>query len=146
MDCPTLDEAARRLGVRAAGGRRAADPGGRKRGRAGDGSSRELPDGVQADFPLARLTTIRTGGAADFYARPESPERLAELLAWADAEGHQVGVIGSGSNLLVADAGFRGLVMKLDGPLAQIEREDARLRCGGGARLPWRPRAPRARG
>ncbi|HYI37005.1 MAG TPA: UDP-N-acetylmuramate dehydrogenase [Thermoleophilaceae bacterium] len=94
------------------------------------------PEGIQADFPLARLTTVRTGGPADFYARPDSVERLVELLAWADGEGHQVGVIGSGSNLLVADAGFRGLAMKLDGPLAQTEREDVRLLCGGGARLP----------
>jgi UDP-N-acetylmuramate dehydrogenase len=94
------------------------------------------PEGVQPDFPLARLTTVRTGGAADFYARPGTVERLVELLAWADIEGHEVGVIGSGSNLLVADAGFRGLAMKLDGPLAQTERDDRRLLCGGGARLP----------
>lgn len=94
------------------------------------------PEGVQPDFPLARLTTVRTGGPADFYARPKSTEQLVEMLAWADAEGHEVGTIGSGSNLLVADAGFRGLAMKLDGPLAQTERDDLRLRCGGGARLP----------
>ena len=91
---------------------------------------------VQRDFPLERLTTVRTGGPADFYARPDTPERLAELLAWADSEGIEVGVIGSGSNLLVADAGFRGLVMKLDGALASIERDGRRLLCGGGARLP----------
>ena len=94
------------------------------------------PVGVQADFPLARLTTIRAGGPADFYARPESAEALAELLAWADDEGIEVGVVGSGSNLLVADAGFRGLVMKLDGSLATIEQDGRRLLCGGGARLP----------
>ncbi len=94
------------------------------------------PEGVQPDFPLARLTTVRTGGPADFYGRPESADRLVELLAWADSEDRQVGVIGSGSNLLVADAGFRGLAIKLDGPLAQTERDGRRLRCGGGARLP----------
>jgi UDP-N-acetylenolpyruvoylglucosamine reductase len=94
------------------------------------------PAGVEADYPLARLTTIRTGGPADFFARPDTPERLAELLAWAEAEGIAVGVVGSGSNLLVADAGFRGLVMKLDGSLATIEQEGHRLLCGGGARLP----------
>ncbi|MGI8749134.1 MAG: UDP-N-acetylmuramate dehydrogenase, partial [Thermoleophilaceae bacterium] len=94
------------------------------------------PDGVQESFPLARLTTVRTGGPADYYARPDSTERLVELLDWADSEGLEVGVIGSGSNLLVADAGFRGLAMKLDGPLALTERDDARLLCGGGARLP----------
>jgi UDP-N-acetylenolpyruvoylglucosamine reductase len=94
------------------------------------------PAGVRPDFPLARLTTVRTGGSADFFARPESPDRLAELLAWADAEGIEVGVVGSGSNLLVADGGFRGLVVKLDGSLATIEWDGRRLLCGGGARLP----------
>jgi UDP-N-acetylmuramate dehydrogenase len=45
-------------------------------------------------------------------------------------------VIGSGSNLLVADDGFRGLAIKLDGDLATIERDGERVLCGGGARLP----------
>jgi len=95
-----------------------------------------VPDGVERDFPLARLTTVRTGGPGDFYARPESVESLEELLAWADADGIAVGVVGSGSNLLIADAGFRGLVMKLNGALATIEQESDHLVCGGGARLP----------
>jgi UDP-N-acetylenolpyruvoylglucosamine reductase len=95
-----------------------------------------VPQGVERDYPLARLTTIRTGGPGDYFARPDSPARLAELLAWADAEQIAVGVVGSGSNLLIADAGFRGLVMKLDGSLATIEQEGDRLLCGGGARLP----------
>jgi UDP-N-acetylenolpyruvoylglucosamine reductase len=94
------------------------------------------PAGVQADYPLARLTTIRTGGPADFFARPDSPERLSELLAWAAEGAIEVGVVGSGSNLLAADAGFRGLVVKLDGSLAAIEQDGRRLLCGGGARLP----------
>jgi len=95
-----------------------------------------IPDGVRRDFPLARLTTVRTGGSADFYARPGTPEGLAALLAWTDVEGIEVGVVGSGSNLLVSDAGFPGLIMKLDGALASIERDGDRLVCGGGARLP----------
>jgi UDP-N-acetylmuramate dehydrogenase len=45
-------------------------------------------------------------------------------------------VVGSGSNLLVADDGFRGLVLKLDGDLATIAPDGQRLLCGGGARLP----------
>jgi UDP-N-acetylenolpyruvoylglucosamine reductase len=94
------------------------------------------PAGVERDHPLARLTTVRTGGPADYFARPDSSERLAELLAWAEAEGIEVGVVGSGSNLLISDEGFRGLVMKLDGALATIEQEGGRLLCGGGARLP----------
>jgi UDP-N-acetylmuramate dehydrogenase len=95
-----------------------------------------VPHGVERNHPLARLTTVRTGGPGDFFARADSAERLAELLGWADREQIAVGVVGSGSNLLIADAGFRGLVMKLDGALARIEQEGQRLLCGGGARLP----------
>ncbi len=94
------------------------------------------PAGLARDYPLARLTTIRTGGAADWYARPAGEEPLVDLLAWAGAEGLAIGVVGSGSNLLVADDGFRGLVLKLDGELATVERDGERLLCGGGARLP----------
>jgi UDP-N-acetylmuramate dehydrogenase len=94
------------------------------------------PKDVAVDYPLARLTTIRTGGRGDYLARPHTADTLAELLAWAASEGVQVGVVGSGSNLLIADEGFRGLVVKLDGSLSTIEQEGERLLCGGGARLP----------
>jgi UDP-N-acetylenolpyruvoylglucosamine reductase len=94
------------------------------------------PAGVQRDYPLARLTTIRTGGAAELFARPGTIEELEQLLAWADGEGVEVGVVGSGSNLLVADAGVDGLVVKLDRELSEIELDGTRVNCGGGARLP----------
>ncbi len=58
------------------------------------------------------------------------------MLRWAEAEGLAVGLVGSGSNLLVADDGFHGLAIKLDGELATIERDGERVLCGGGARLP----------
>ncbi len=101
-------------------------------------SSAQPPPGVQSDYPLARLTTVRTGGAADFFARPASEAQLRELLEWSEKAGLAVGTIGSGSNLLVADDGFRGLAIKLDGELATIVREGERILCGGGARLPRR--------
>jgi UDP-N-acetylmuramate dehydrogenase len=94
------------------------------------------PEGVERDFPLARLTTVRTGGAADWFARPATEEALVAALGWAEAEGLPVGVVGSGSNLLVADAGFHGLALKLDGELAEIERDGERVICGGGYRFP----------
>ncbi|MGD0384561.1 MAG: UDP-N-acetylmuramate dehydrogenase [Solirubrobacteraceae bacterium] len=90
----------------------------------------------QADFPLARLTTVRTGGAAERFARPGSMRELRALLEWARERRLAVHVLGSGSNLLVADAGVRGLVLKLDRELARIEGDGAGLRCGAGARLP----------
>ena len=94
------------------------------------------PEGVQRDFPLARLTTVRTGGAADFFARPGDEDHLVAALRWADEEGLPVGVIGSGSNLLIADDGFHGLAIKLNGGLAEIERDVDRVVCGGGYRFP----------
>ena len=95
-----------------------------------------IPENVQSDYPLARLTTVRAGGAADLFARPTSEEELIELLRWARDHGLGVEVVGSGSNLLVSDAGVRGLVLKLDGELSSVEREGDRVLCGGGARLP----------
>jgi UDP-N-acetylenolpyruvoylglucosamine reductase len=99
-------------------------------------SATDPPQGVERSYPLERLTTIRTGGPADYFARPTDQGRLQALLAWAGQEGIAVGVVGSGSNLLVADEGFRGLAIKLDGELAAIERDRERILCGGGARLP----------
>ena len=99
----------------------------------------EAPPGVERDYPLARLTTIRTGGPAEFFARAESVGQLERLLAWATQSGLEVGVVGSGSNLLVADVGVRGLVLKLDKELTTIELDGIagdRIACGGGARLP----------
>jgi UDP-N-acetylenolpyruvoylglucosamine reductase len=95
-----------------------------------------VPKGVERDFPLARLTTVRTGGRGEFFARAGSETQLLELLAWAAVEGVAVSIVGSGSNLLVADDGVSGLVVKLDGDLAAISVDGERMLCGGGARLP----------
>jgi UDP-N-acetylenolpyruvoylglucosamine reductase len=96
----------------------------------------DLPPGVTRNYPLARLTTIRAGGPAELFARPGSVAELEALLAWAGEHGIEVGVVGSGSNLLVADAGVGGLVLKLDQELSEIEVEGTGINCGGGARLP----------
>jgi UDP-N-acetylenolpyruvoylglucosamine reductase len=95
-----------------------------------------VPEGVERDYPLSRLTTVRAGGGADFFARPETEQGVTQLLAWAEGEGLPVGVVGSGSNLLISDDGFRGLVIKLTGALTRVEREGTHITCGGGARLP----------
>jgi UDP-N-acetylenolpyruvoylglucosamine reductase len=96
----------------------------------------DTPANVQTDYPLSRLTTVRAGGPADLFARPESAAELIEVLRWATGEGVDVGVVGSGSNLLISDDGFRGLVLKLDGELSSVERDGTHVLCGGGARLP----------
>jgi UDP-N-acetylenolpyruvoylglucosamine reductase len=94
------------------------------------------PEMVRRDQPIARLSTVRTGGTAQFFARAGSEAELLELLGWAGAADAPVSVVGSGSNLLIADAGVAGLVLKLDRELARIDRDGARIVCAGGARLP----------
>jgi UDP-N-acetylmuramate dehydrogenase len=91
---------------------------------------------VERDYPLARLTTIRAGGTAELFARVGTIGELERLLAWATERCLDVGVVGSGSNLLVADKGVRGLVIKLEKELSKIELDGTEMRCGGGARLP----------
>ncbi len=94
------------------------------------------PQDVERAYPLARLTTVRAGGSADYFARPSSEKEVIDLLAWTEREGLALGIVGSGSNLLISDEGFRGLVIKLAGDLTRIEREGSTVVCGGGARLP----------
>ncbi|MGD1058957.1 MAG: UDP-N-acetylmuramate dehydrogenase [Solirubrobacteraceae bacterium] len=95
-----------------------------------------LPAGIERDFPLSRLATVRTGGVGELFARAGSDEQLLELLAWAGGGEVAVNVVGSGSNLLIADEGVPGLVVKLDRELAAISVDGPRVQCGGGARLP----------
>ncbi|HYY32241.1 MAG TPA: UDP-N-acetylmuramate dehydrogenase [Gaiellaceae bacterium] len=84
---------------------------------------------------LSKFTTIGTGGPARWLARPETVEGLVEILAWAEENGLPAAPVGLGSNLLVADEGFEGVVLKLDGVLAAAKAEDGRLIGGGGASL-----------
>jgi UDP-N-acetylmuramate dehydrogenase len=90
---------------------------------------------VNEHVALSRYTTLGTGGPARWFDTPESEEALVERLAWAESEGVEVAVVGLGSNLLVADEGFPGLVVKLAGDLAKAEAADGRLVAGGGAPL-----------
>jgi UDP-N-acetylenolpyruvoylglucosamine reductase len=88
---------------------------------------------VEHGFPLARLTTIGTGGPARAFARPRSPEELEHALRFAVGEGLEVVVVGLGSNFLAADQGVDALVLRLEGELAEIEIDGHTMRAGGGA-------------
>jgi len=93
------------------------------------------PAVVQADYPTSRLTTVGTGGPARWFARPTTVAELGDVLAWAQGKRLEVAVIGLGSNLLVADEGYDGVIVRLAGALARIDREGDRIVCGGGASL-----------
>ncbi|MGE5586843.1 MAG: UDP-N-acetylmuramate dehydrogenase [Clostridia bacterium] len=99
---------------------------------------REIVRGeVHANEPMWRHTSFRIGGPADVLVVPEDTEDLAVLLqALADVQ-VPFYVIGAGTNLLVADEGVRGVVIKLAGTLDDVAREDGNVvRSGAGVHLP----------
>jgi UDP-N-acetylmuramate dehydrogenase len=88
---------------------------------------------VEEGVVVGRFTTFGAGGPARAFARPESLADLQQALAWASERGLAIATVGLGSNLLVADDGFDGLVLKLAGELAEARTEGDRLIAGGGA-------------
>jgi UDP-N-acetylenolpyruvoylglucosamine reductase len=90
-----------------------------------------IEDGVL----LSRFTTLGTGGPARWFAKPGTLDELVDALEWAAERDAPVSVVGLGSNLLVADDGVDGLVLKLIGELASAEVEGDRLLGGGGTPL-----------
>jgi len=75
---------------------------------------------VKAQEPLANHTSFRIGGPAEWYAEVSTLEELLGLLRAAEAGGIPVSVIGGGTNLLVADRGVRGLVLRLGGDFRRV--------------------------
>lgn len=73
--------------------------------------SLELPSSVHENQNLRQLNTWLVGGNARFFAQPRTTEEVAELLFWTHRRGIPVFVLGSGSNVLVPDEGFPGLVL-----------------------------------
>jgi len=91
---------------------------------------------IRRDESLARHTTLRIGGPADRYVEPACEEDLAAVLAYCRRRSRPFFVLGRGSNLLVKDGGFRGVVICLaHAHFSRIEAAGQRLRCGAGARL-----------
>ena len=88
---------------------------------------------IEEGVALSRFTTIGIGGPARAFGRPCTVEELREALAWAGDGGLPVATIGLGSNLLVSDEGFDGLVLRLEGELAAAGVEGDLLVAGGGA-------------
>ena len=98
--------------------------------------SAQRPEKVVEREPMSKHTTVGTGGEAEYFSRCSSQDELIAALEWAVAAEIGISMLGSGSNLLVSDAGVAGLVIKLDRELARIEVEGTEIECGGGARLP----------
>jgi UDP-N-acetylmuramate dehydrogenase len=95
-----------------------------------------LGERARPNVPLGPLTTYRVGGAADLFVEAESVDDLAALAAAVGETGVPTLVVGKGSNMLVADAGFRGVAVVLGEGFATVDVDGALVRAGGAALLP----------
>ena len=101
----------------------------------------DLEVDVQADAPLGPLTWFGIGGRADALVRPRTVEALSTLIARCHRDGIDFRVLGDGANLLVADEGVSGVVVKLDQPVFRERKLNARgsveaVRAMAGVSLP----------
>ena len=92
------------------------------------------PGRVRCDVPLAPFTTFRVGGPADYLVEARDAADLAAVVAVAARAGMPVTVLGGGSNVLVSDAGIRGVVVRVHGGAIGPEG-DGRVRADAGATL-----------
>jgi len=91
---------------------------------------------IRRDEPLAKHTTLRVGGPADVYVEPADEHDLAGVVKFCGDNGIKFFILGRGSNLLVRDGGFRGVVICLAQPhFDKIEITGEKILCGAGAKL-----------
>jgi UDP-N-acetylenolpyruvoylglucosamine reductase len=91
---------------------------------------------IRRDELLAKHTTLRVGGPADFYVEPADEKDLASILKFCREREVKFFILGRGSNLLVRDGGFRGVTICLSqAAFSKIEIDGDRICCGAGAKL-----------
>ena len=98
----------------------------------------EFGDDVLFDCPMSEYTTFRAGGLAEALCTCRDLRRLRWIYPYAGSRGIPFLVVGRGSNLLVRDTGFHGVMVRLAGELAAIEQDrsgEPILNAGGGASL-----------
>ena len=92
-------------------------------------------DNVYRNEPMRKHTTFRIGGPADFYLCPHSAKEIQKAVAICREEELQYFILGNGSNLLVSDQGYRGVVIQLWKNVSDILVEGCRIRAKAGASL-----------
>ena len=92
-------------------------------------------DNVKQQEPMSRHTTFRIGGPADFYLCPHSTKEGQEIVEICKEENLPYFVLGNGSNLLVSDKGYRGVVIQLWKNFSDITVKDCCIQAKAGALL-----------
>lgn len=90
---------------------------------------------VLKDEPMSRHTTFRVGGPSDYFVVPRSTGEIRDTIAICRQEGVPYYILGNGSNLLVGDKGYRGVVIQIYKNLNQIRTEGNLIYAQAGALL-----------
>jgi UDP-N-acetylmuramate dehydrogenase len=88
---------------------------------------------IKKDIPLAPYTTLKVGGSARFFCEMKDEKDIMEAVKFAEEKKLPVFVLGGGSNILVSDKGFDGLVIKIQDTRYKIQ--DTKIECGAGCNL-----------
>jgi UDP-N-acetylmuramate dehydrogenase len=96
---------------------------------------RRLHGTVKVCEPLARHTSLRIGGPADYFVIPASLDDIGETLAFAQDRDLPWMILGNGTNVLFSDEGYRGVIIKLGPALGRIELREHTVRAQAGASL-----------
>ena len=92
-------------------------------------------ENVRQQEPMAAHTTFRVGGPADVFVTVSEEEQLRKILKYLDLTGWSYFLLGCGSNLLVSDRGYRGVVIRLDGAFGGVRVDGRRITAGSSALL-----------
>ncbi len=92
-------------------------------------------ESVLRDEPMSKHTTFRIGGPSDYFVLPKSIEEVKKVTALCKEREIPFYVLGNGSNLLVSDAGFRGVIIQIYKNMDRIEAEGDAIRAQAGALL-----------
>ena len=92
-------------------------------------------DNVELDEPMSEHTTFKIGGPADVYVTPETTDEVREVIAACREVEAPYFVLGNGSDLLVSDDGYRGVIVGLADAFTNVSIEDEEITCQAGVSL-----------
>ena len=92
-------------------------------------------DSILIDEPMSRHTTFRVGGPADFFVTPKAKEEVRDVIRICKEAGMPYYIIGNGSNLLVSDAGYRGVIVQIYKEMNEVKVEGDLVKAQAGALL-----------
>lgn len=88
---------------------------------------------IEENVPMSRHTSFRAGGNARMMVSPQTIEELKTVLSVLDGQSCRHMVLGNGSNILVKDSGYDGVIVKMGSGFDYVKQEGNRLTCGSGA-------------